>query len=201
MSTKPIFIGLLILVLSLGNSRPLSAESIQYVYNEKNSRVDFTLRHLGIITVQGHFKIFYGSFSFNPQKIEPSNVNISIQTGSVDSGFPIRDQHLRSKNFFDTADHPLITFVGKNFEAVTDTHFNIHGDLTIHGITRPVVFVTDMLPKPKGAPDTTHIFFHSETFIKRKDFHLGTGNLFDPILFLTDETLKISLEVEGIPTG
>ncbi len=191
---KKLGLGLLILTLNF----PLfsiNAQAAEYIYDQEKSRVGFTIRHLGLITVEGHFKTFSGSFSFDPENPEASSVNILIQPASVDSGNALRDKNLRSENFFAAEKYPEIQFESKKSTAITSAHFMIEGDLIIHGITRSVVFETHLLTKPGAEP----VFFRSQTFIKRKDFHLGTGNWLDPILFITDENLKISLEVEGIP--
>ena len=178
---------------------PVPAPAAEYVYDQAKSRVGFTLRNLGIVTVEGHFKTFSGSFSFDPQKVENSRVMIMIRAASVDSGSPLRDEHLRSEKFFDAKNNPEIRFTGKKFEKVATKHFRTQGDLSIHGITKPAVFETELLNEPADITGKERIFFRAYTLIKRKDFHLGTGNWMDPILLLTDETLKISLEIEGLP--
>ena len=178
---------------------PLSAHAVEYGYDQQKSRVTFEIRHLGILTVQGHFKTFSGSFLFDPRDIEASRVEIAIKTASVDSGLPHRDRDLCSKNFFWSEKHPDIRFKGEKVGAVQGPRFNILGELTIRGIARPVVFETELLREIKEGKDSGHLSFHAETFIRRKDFHLGTGHWFDPIMLVTDETLKISLEIEGIP--
>jgi polyisoprenoid-binding protein YceI len=77
--------------------------------------------------------------------------------------------------------------------------FNVYGDLNIRGITRPVVFEAEFLSKEGDAPAGRPIHFEAHTHIKRKDFKLGTGDWFDPISTVTDEILKISLEIKGLP--
>ncbi len=178
---------------------PVSARAADYSYNQGKSRVSFTLRHLGLVTVEGHFKTFSGSFRFDPKSPENSSVNILIQPASVASGSAHRDADLRSENFFAAEKYPEIQFESKKSIVLGTNHFNVEGDLTIHGITRAVVFETELLTPPGKIKTGQPVSFRSKTFIKRKDFHLGTGNWLDPILFITDETLKISLEVEGIP--
>ncbi len=198
MPQRKLFLCLLILTL-IFSIFSINAGAAEYTYDHGKSRVGFTLRHLGILTVEGHFKTFSGSFSFDPQNPGASSVNILIQPASVDSGSPVRDNDLRSENFFAAEKYPEIRFESKKSTATSPGHYKIEGDLTIHGITRPVVFETELLTNPEELGDDAPVSFRSETFIKRKDFHLGTGNWLDPILFITDETLKISLEVVGIP--
>ena len=188
-------------VLSLG-LLPLSrASAAEYIYDQEKSRVGFTLRHLGLVTVEGHFKTFSGSFRFDRRNIEASRVNIAIRAATVDSGIPFRDRHLRSENFFAAEKYPEIRFESKKAGAMHNNRFNVEGDLTIHGITQPVIFETVLLTESWKMNGTQIIAFRAHTFIKRKDFRLGTGKWIDPILFVTDETLKISLEIEGVPSS
>lgn len=189
-----------LLVFGFGLSiLPVAAEAVEYVYNQEKSEVFFTLKHLGIITVSGRFKEFSGSFHFDPKNIEATTVRIVIQTASVASDNAARDEHLRSEKFFDAKKSPEIRFFSKKIIVVSDRQFNIEGGLTIHGITQPVIFETELLID-SAESGAEQLSFHSHTFIKRKDFRLGTGGWMDPIMLVTNETLKISLEVKGIPS-
>ncbi len=176
------------------------ARAAEYTYDQKESHLTFTLRHFNIVTVFGHFRKFTGKFRFDPANIEASDVQLTIDSASLESGNKIRDNDLRSEDFFWTEKHPAITFVCKMVRDRGET-FDIYGDLTIRGIKRPVIFVTRLLtPKDQVAPDKP-IKFHTETYIRRKDYKLGTSKFFNPIMMVTNETLKISLDVEGSPAA
>lgn len=175
------------------------AFSAGYTYGSGQSGVFFTLKHLGVVTVAGRFREFSGTFRFDPARIEESEVRLSIRAASLDTGNPVRDAHLRSPEFFWTEKYPEITFVSREFGDVRGNRFSVKGDLTIRGITMPVVFDTEMKSGEKEAAEGKPVRFYTQTFIRRKDFRLGTGNWLDPIAYITDETLKISLEVTGVP--
>lgn len=196
MLKKSRLLPLLVFIFSIFSS---DAGAEEYTYDHEKSRVSFTLRHLGIATVEGRFKTFSGSFSFDPKNLGASSVNILIQPASVDSGSPTRNEDLRSENFFAAEKYPEIRFESKKSTPTAPGHYKIEGDLTIRGITRSVVFKTELLTNPEELGDNAPVSFRSQTLIKRKDFNLGTGNWLDPLLFITDETLKINLEVIGIP--
>lgn len=178
---------------------PLLGSAAEYRYDQEKSSVRFTIRHFGLITVEGRFKTFAGSFGFDLQDIEGSHVNITIQSGSVESGSVMRDQHLQSENFFAAKNHPQILFVSKKFTTAGENRYKIDGDLTIRGITQPTVFTAELLTPPGKISQTERISFHAQAQIRRKDFHLGTNRWVNPVLFVTDETLTISLNIEGIP--
>lgn len=176
-----------------------SAFASPYAYDQDKSKLVFTLRHLGMVTVQGEFRKFTGSFEFDPENIEGGSVHLTIEADSLNSANSMRDQDLRSKSFFWVEKHPKITFVSKMFKVTGNRKFNIYGDLTIKGITVPVEFQTEMLTAPSEIAPDKPIHFHTHTYIRRKDFKLGTGGFFNPIMIVTAETLKLSLDVEGRP--
>lgn len=169
----------------------------EYAYDHDGSRVTFTLKHLNIITVEGRFKDFSGSFEFDAESIEDSWVSLVIQTASLDSANPIRDAQLRSKDYFWGSKYPEITFASTAFGNIRGNRFEVYGDLTIRGKTVAAVFETQILTSLHEITQGKPVRFRAETYIHRKDFNLGTGRWYDPIAYITGETLKISLEVEG----
>lgn len=197
MLKKAVFISCWLGVLTAGE--PLYLQAGDYHYDQGGSRVSFTLKHFGILTVSGDFKKFSGSFRFDPDQIENSYVDINIDTATVDSGNEMRDRHLRSQKFFCSAKHPQIHFLGQEFKRAEGMNFDVYGDLTIRGITQPVVFKTVFLSESVDAHAGRPISFRAETHIRRKDFELGTGRWLDPVFFVADETLKIRLEITGRP--
>jgi polyisoprenoid-binding protein YceI len=186
-----------LLAILLTAAVPLPAA--EYKYTQEKSQLHFTVRHINIVTVRGQFKKFTGVFRFDPQKVDLSYVELRIESSSLETGNPSKNKEFRSENFFWVDKFPEITFTSKEFKDVKGNRFNIYGDLTIRGITKPVVFQTEMLTPINQAASAKPIHFHTFTFIRRKDFGLGTGKGFDPVVFMTHETLKISLLVEGVP--
>jgi len=193
------------IVLTLGlwcfaaPSVPVSAALADYVYDQEASSVTFMTHHLGFIPSTGHFETFSGSFRFDPEAFEDTRVNIRIFTASVKSDSDLRDKHLRSKKFFASEKHPEIRFVSRETTDVSGAEFKIHGNLTIRGITHPVIFHTTLQTKPEEVSGNRHISFHTHAFISRKDFQLGTEDKLNPILWVTSEILRIDLEVVGLP--
>ena len=176
---------------------PAPLQAGEYVYDGAESRVSFALIHLGIITARGRFQDFSGSFRFNSKEVGNSYVDIRIKTASVESDSAKRDENLCSDKFFWSEKYPEIRFTSRQFKETGGMNFDIEGELTIRGITRPVVFRTRFLSEPVEAEAGRPLRFHAETDIRRKDFELGTKG--DPVVFITNEILKITLEVEGRP--
>lgn len=171
------------------------SEAALYQCDSSRSAATFTLKHLGIITVSGRFERFAGSFQFDPEKIAASSVEITIQSGSIHSGNNFRDKDLRSPNFFDAENYPLILFKSRGIQNIQRNRFDIEGELTIKGITRKTIFHTELLDSPQASG---RLHFHAWAEIRRHDFHLGTSG-FNPLLLITNEELQIDLAVQGIP--
>lgn len=175
------------------------AESTPYVFNQKKSDVVFTLKHVGVITVKGHFESFSGEFDYDPLHIEKGRVILRIQPVSVKTNNAKRDKHLKSEKFFWAERHPEILFVSHEIRKTGAHTFDIHGDLTIRGRTAPAIFETELLSDPQKVTGHEEIQFRTHTFIKRSDYGLGTGTWMNPIMLITGEVLQISLNVTGIP--
>jgi polyisoprenoid-binding protein YceI len=185
----------------LACSLPGPAHAASYIYDQQESRLTFTLKNLGVVTVNGYFKTFAGKADFDPAQIEKAFVEIVIQTASLASGTGLADKHLRSKKFFWAEKFPEIRFKSRVFKDMKNRRFFVYGDLTIRGITRPVAFETVLLTDPAAASEGEELSFRSHTFIKRKDFDLGAGGWLDSWVDFTDETLQISLEVQCLPVS
>lgn len=177
-------------------SAPL--EAAVYDYTDKESKVMFTLKHLGIVTVHGDFREFAGEFTFDRSHIEASKVSLVIKTKSLQSNNKKRDKDLKSKNFFWPQKYPDIIFESREIRNIQGARFDIHGDLTIRGVTHPVVFATELLTPMDQISNEKPLHFYTETYITRKQYNLGTGGIMNPIVFVTNESLKISLDVHGI---
>jgi polyisoprenoid-binding protein YceI len=168
-----------------------------YTYDQDHSAVTFTLKNLGMTTVAGKFKKFGGSFHFNPEKIEESEVEILIQSGSVDASSSSRDKQLRSADFFSSEKYPIIRFRSRTIKNIQGKKFEIHGDLTIKGIKKPAIFYTEFLEDPLK---TGRLHFKTWAVIQRNDYALGTQNIWNPLVRFTNEELRIDLDIEGVPS-
>ncbi|MEA3292618.1 MAG: YceI family protein [Pseudomonadota bacterium] len=117
---------------------PVLAE--EYVIDTKKAHaaILFQISHLGIGLVNGQFKDFSGSFSYDEKNPADARVEVTINTESVDTNHAERDKHLRGKDFLETGKYPEAKFVSTSFEENGDEAV-LKGDLTLHGITKPVV--------------------------------------------------------------
>jgi polyisoprenoid-binding protein YceI len=176
-----------------------SAQTTAWKIDSSHSEADFSIKHLAISTVHGSFRGVTGVISLDPAHVEKSSVEASIDVTGVDTGVAARDTHLKSPDFFDTAKFPAMTFKST---AITKTgdHYDVTGDLTLHGVTKSVVLALEAPGKEqidgKGKPRRG---FTATTTINRKDFGLvwnGTLKSGDNVL---SDDVKIELDIEAAP--
>ena len=125
------------LVLSLGAQADVPSGA--YALDKSHGYITFTYDHLGFSTPHVSFRNFDVALKLDSANIENSKVDVFIDATSVDSRIDVFNGHLNGENFFDTANHPEITFVGTEIKSTGDNSFDITGDLTIKGITNSVI--------------------------------------------------------------
>lgn len=164
------------------------------------SSIDFSVKHMKIATVHGHFASFRGTFRFDPDRPSRSKVDVELDTASISTGIGKRDAHLRSSDFFDVARYPTITFTGTEFEPVSAFsrhNWRLTGTLSIHGVTRAVELAVKQVGKLDDAWADTIEFVATGT-VKRKWFGMEF-NL--PIDVVADEVkVSISVQAHRIPS-
>jgi polyisoprenoid-binding protein YceI len=156
-----------------------------------HSAAQFSVRHLGISTVRGAFTKVSGSVMFDEANPSKDQVEATIDAASVDTRVEMRDNDLRSPNFFDVKKFPTITFKSKKVEGAGEGKLKITGDLTIRGVTKEVVLDVDALtPEIKGPGGNPRRGTSATTKVNRQDFGVsGAGTM------VADE-ITITLDVE-----
>jgi len=155
------------------------------------------VRHL-FSNVIGIFKKFEGAFDYEPGKPEIWKVNAAVQAASIDTNVEQRDNHLRSKDFFDVENFPTLTFVSTSVTDVTGESAKLNGNLTIHGVEKPVVFDLTINGAGKDPWGNMRASFSASTKINRKDFGLTWNKALESGQLLVGDEITITLEVEGL---
>ena len=169
-----------------------------YRIDKAHSEAAFQVRHL-LTKVRGRFSDFEGEIDYDEENPEQSSVNVTIQAASVDTGERDRDPHLRSADFFDVEKFPTLTFRSTRVTRRSSESFDVTGDLTIHGITRPVTLSTALLGKARDPWGNERVAFEAETTINRKDFGLLWNAALETGGFLVGDEVRISLSVQALP--
>src|SRR6266496_1287089 len=110
----------------------------RWQFDPYHTQVEFTAKHLGMMKVRGNFLEVSATGYIDPDHPEASSVEVTIQTASIRTHNPQRDNDLRSSNFLETDKYPTITFKSTKIEPAGQDHYTLTGDLTIKGNTRPV---------------------------------------------------------------
>lgn len=166
--------------------------------DNSHSSVEFAVRHMMISTVRGRFEDFSGQVNFDEQNPENSSVNVQIQASSINTRDGQRDGHLKSADFLNVEQYPLITFQSTRIEKTDGNHGRIYGHLTIRDVTKEVVLDTEFVGKAKSPWGTTSAGFSASTAIDRKEWGLTWNAPLETGGVLVGEQVKISIEVELI---
>ena len=154
--------------------------------------VNFKISHLGYSWLWGTFKDFDGSFSFDADKPEQSKVNVTLKTASVDTNHAERDKHLRSDDFLNVAKHPTATFESTSVKSTGEGTADIIGNLTLNGVTKPVVIAAKFIGEGKDPWGGYRAGFEGTTTLKLKDFDITKD------LGPASESVELIISIEGI---
>jgi polyisoprenoid-binding protein YceI len=154
-----------------------------------------------ISNVKGKFSGLSGVLKLDETNYARSTVEASIPVSTVNTGDEKRDGHLVSADFFDAEKFPAMTFKSTRIESVGGGDYEVTGDLTIHGVTKPVVLKLEDVSEPSKDPWGNHrIGLSGTTRINRKDFELGWNAALETGGVLVGEEVTITLDVEFIKT-
>jgi len=168
-----------------------TAEVQTWQIDPNHTAAQFSVRHMGISTVRGAFTKVSGSAQYDPADPSKTVVDATIDAASVDTRVSMRDDDLRSPNYFDVAKYPTITFKSKSAQAAGEGKLKIVGDLTIHGVTKEVALDVDGPSAPVTDPKgNSHIGASASTTVNRKDFAVGGSNP------MVGEDITITIDVE-----
>ncbi len=148
------------------------AMAVDYVIDKKGQHafVDFKISHLGYSWLYGTFKDFDGSFSFDEKNPEASKVQVTMNTASVDTNHAERDKHIRSADFLNVSKNPQATFVSTAVKSTGTGTADITGDLTLNGVTQPVVIKAKLIGQGDDPWGGYRAGFEGSTRLKLKDF-------------------------------
>lgn len=178
----------LLLALALGST---VASAALYEVDQAHSNVGFKVKHMMISNVSGSFGDFTGSFDLADGTLNA--LKGTIKTISIDTDNQDRDKHLRSADFFDADNHPTITF-----ELTKQEGTKVHGDLSIKGITKPVVLTLESGGEMKDPWGNMRTAFALEGEINRKDFGLAWNKALETGGVVVGETVKITIDIQGV---
>jgi len=172
----------------------------KWILDPDHTVAEFTARHMMVTWVHGQFNKIKGTLSFDPSNVAASSLEAEIDTSVLYTGVERRDNHLRSSDFLDAEKYPTITFKSTRVEPAGLDHAWIHGDLTIHGVTRPVTLDVRWAG-PTRFDDEGKIYttfgFRGETKINREDFGMVWNMEIEHGGFMVGKHVYITLNSEA----
>lgn len=187
----------LVLAVFVGTCFSAPAFSATYEIDHDHSSITFKIRHL-VSKTKGEFKKFKGTFQYEKGKSETWSVNADIDASSIDTNSKKRDDHLRSKDFFDVAKYPKITFKSTKIMDASSTEAKVEGELTMHGVTKPVELELEIGGEGKDPWGNERVGFTAKTKVNRKDFNIVYNKTLETGGVLIGDDVEITLEVEGL---
>jgi polyisoprenoid-binding protein YceI len=162
-----------------------------------HSEATFAVKHMMFTTVRGHFNVLSGHLHIDEQNPANSWVDAQVDASSIDTRDNTRDNHLRSPDFFDVQKYPTITFKSSRVEHTGGNEYNVTGDLTIHGVTKPVTFKAEYQGQGKNPYGLLVAGLSAKSRINRKDWGLtwNVGLETGGVLVSEDVNIEIDLEV------
>lgn len=163
-----------------------------------HSSVEFSVKHVGIATVKGHFKEFEGTLEVGEDGAKAYGT-VSVQ--SVDTRQEQRDEHLRSPDFFDVGNYPKIEFETTSIRQAGGDELQIDGEITIHGVKRPITLKAEVEGTGSDHEGKERVGLSASAAINRSDFDmrfnaaLGSGNL------VVSDKVKIEVEISAVKAG
>jgi polyisoprenoid-binding protein YceI len=178
----------------------------RWFFEPGHTAAEFSVRHMMVTQVRGHFKNVHGRLNFDPASPQQSSVEIEIDARTLWTGEPDRDAHLRSGDFLDVEHYPTITFRSREVSLLGDHDYSVVGDLNIRGVSRPCKLRVTYLglwqtPWWEGGVDKgpkTRAGFVARGSINRHDFGVSWNAALDRGGIVVGDLVEITIDAEAI---
>ncbi|HKQ85359.1 MAG TPA: YceI family protein [Candidatus Acidoferrales bacterium] len=183
----------------MGTAAQAGTGTATWKMDTAHSHAQFKVRHMMISNVKGEFAGINGALELNDADYTKSKVQASIDAASINTREPQRDTHLKSADFLDVEKFPALTFASTKISKKTEDEYSVAGDLTIHGVTRPVVFSVESVTAPAKDPwGNTRIGLEATAKINRKDFGLVWNAALETGGVLVGDEVHITVDAEFV---
>src|SRR3954471_19140233 len=169
-----------------------------YTIDPAHSEINFKIRHLMITNVTGSFTKFEGTLESSKDDFSDAQIHFEADTDSVTTHNEQRDAHLRSAEFFDAEQFPKLTFDSTSIEKKGEDQYKLNGNLTMHGITKPVTLNAEFLGVNKDPWGQTKVGFEITGKLERKEFGLTWNAALEGGGVLVSDDVKLQINVQLI---
>ncbi len=172
--------------------------TMSWTVDPNHTQVEFSAKHMGIMTVKGHITGVQAAIDFNEDDFTASSVAATIDPTTLTTNDERRDAHLKSPDFLNVEEFPTIAFSSNRIERAAHDRYTMSGDLTIRGVTRPVNLDVVYSGQAKDPMGNMHAGFSAYTTINRKEWGLNWNMALETGGLLVGEDVKLALEVEAV---
>jgi polyisoprenoid-binding protein YceI len=167
-----------------------------YKIDPAHTSVTFSVRHLGLSNVKGKFNEFSGVVILDGEKVKEASGTIQVQ--SIDTGVKQRDDHLRTADFFDAANHPTITFKTKRVETGKDGAATLIADFTMRGVTKELKLPLKLSGPAKDPWGKTRIGLEAKTKLNRKDYGIKYHEVLESGVLAVGDEVDLEINAEAV---
>jgi polyisoprenoid-binding protein YceI len=168
-----------------------------YAFDAAHTHVGFAVRHMGVSKVRGRFSGVQGTLVVAEDPLQ-SSVSVTIDAATIDTRDETRDNHVRTADFLDVANHPTITFESTSVEAAGKDAWKVSGDLTIRGTTRPVALDTSLEGVVQDPYGNHRVGFSATTTVDRDEFGVSFGAVMEAGGLVVGKRVTIEIEAEAV---
>ena len=179
----------------------LTALTGTYTIDPTHSRIGFVARHAMVTKVRGAFNEFEGTAVLDGANPAASTAEVTIEVASIDTRNSQRDEHLRTNDFFDAPTHPQITFRSTGVQVVSEDTFELTGDLTIKGTTKPVTIPFAYEGSATDPYGNLRVGFEGSVVVNRKDWGITWNAGLETGGVLVGEKITLEFEVSAIKSA
>jgi len=169
-----------------------------WTLDSTHSHVGFSVKHMMVTTVRGHFKTYSGNFNLDTSDFSKSTFDGDIDVASIDTANADRDNHLRTNDFFDAANHPKIAFKSTKIESLGGNEFKVTGDFTLRGVTKPITLEVEYLGTSKNPYGKTVAGLSARGSVNRKDFGVVYNAVLETGGIAISDTVKLELDLQAV---
>jgi len=186
-----------LLLAPLAGAAPVAAAQQTYTIDPNHSEASFQVRHM-FTQVRGRFNAFSGTIQLDPDNLEASKVDFTIDAKSIDTDNEKRDGHLKSKDFFDVAEHPEITFTSDAVRKTGDATYAVTGTLTMRGVAKRITLPVKMLGVGTDPWGNTRAGFSTEATLDRQEYGINWNQALDQGGYLLGDDVDVQVNIEAV---
>lgn len=171
------------------------AQAAEYVVDSKGAHasINFKIQHLGYSWLTGRFDTLEGSFTYDPQNVEKSTIEMTVDVSSINSNHAERDKHLRSDDFLSTDKFGTATFKSMSVKPLGDNQLSVTGLMTLHGVSKPIVILVEKIGEGKDPWGGERVGFSGKARLTLAEFGIDTSKLGEASSFV-----ELDIHLEGI---